>query len=71
MSIRKLIEAYDEYIELFVRAESNLIGLAYTHGYMTPPELVERGEELRKEIAELKEALHYHPALTPTDRDAT
>jgi hypothetical protein len=52
--VKKLIEAYDEYIKLLAESEKGLIGLAYAHGYRCPPELVNRGEELRAKIAKLK-----------------
>ena len=52
--MKELIEAYDEYIKLLSDSEGNLLGLAHAHGYRCPPELIERGEELRARIADLK-----------------
>lgn len=55
--MKELIEAYDEYIKLLTDSEAGFMGLAYTHGYRCPSELVKRGEELRAKIAELKSNL--------------
>lgn len=52
--MKELVDAYDEYIALLVRAESGLFGLAYAHGFSIPESFVKRGEELRAKIAELR-----------------
>lgn len=53
--MKELIEAYDEYIKLLADSEASLLGLAYSHGFRMPPELVKRGKELREKIARLKQ----------------
>jgi hypothetical protein len=53
-----LVKLYEEYTELAKASEAGMIGLAYTHGYATPPEFVERGYKLRAKI----EALTAAPA---------
>ena len=55
--MKELIEAYDEYIALLSKSEAGFMGLAYSHGYRCPPELVKRGEELRAKITDLKSKL--------------
>lgn len=53
--MKKLIEAYEEYIALLVDQEQCLARIAYVHGWRCPAALVKRGEELRAKIAKLKE----------------
>jgi len=50
----KPIQTSPELLALLAEFEKELIGLAYAHGYVCPPKLVKRGEELRAKIAELK-----------------
>ena len=53
-AVKKLIAAYDEYIRLLEKAEEELFGLAYSHGYRTRPALIKRGADLRAKIKQLK-----------------
>jgi hypothetical protein len=55
--MRELISAYDEYVALLEESEKGFVGLAYSHGYRCPENLVIRGIELREKIARLKATL--------------
>lgn len=55
--VRELVSTYDEYIRLLEDSERRLLTLAHVHGFRTPDNLVLRGEQLRKRIAELKDEL--------------
>lgn len=46
------IAARDEYIKLLEQAERHAAGAAMVHGYVTPDDLVAKGQELRNRIAD-------------------
>jgi hypothetical protein len=50
----KLTQAYEKYIEFLGECMSNHAGYLYIHGIQESDENIKKGEELRKEIAELK-----------------
>jgi hypothetical protein len=54
LAVGRLIEAYDQYIELLATSEAALLGLAYAHGFHVPESKVKLGEQMRARIAELK-----------------
>jgi hypothetical protein len=59
--MKKLIEAYEKYIALLGKSEASMYGIAFVHGYRMPQQYVERGEELRQEIAALKKQMATVP----------
>lgn len=50
--LMKIIEKYEEYIELLGEEIKELAGFAFTHGWESSR--VEKGQNLRQEINELK-----------------
>jgi hypothetical protein len=57
LAIGRLIEAYDEYVDLLTKSEAAMIGLAFAHGFRCSEEMIEQGAVLRARIAELKQAV--------------
>lgn len=52
--MKELIKAYEEYITLLEKECGSLGTLAFVHGMTTSAEDIDKGEELRKRIKELK-----------------
>ena len=57
LNVGRLVEAYDEYIGLLASSEKMLLPMAVSHGFKFPTDAVDRGQQLRDRIANLKQAL--------------
>ena len=56
--MEKLIELYEEYIELLSKEIDSMFSMARVHGYTSDCARINRGEELRSEIKKMKEKLN-------------
>ena len=57
----KLIKKYDEYIAFLHEAMESPISMARVHGWSCPQKDIDKGEQFRKEISDLKEKINWHP----------
>ena len=54
----ELIRLLEEYADLLGESETRLAQFAATHNYSIPREMVKRGEDLREQIATLKNRIY-------------
>lgn len=52
-----LVQKLDSYIAFLNEANHGPVSVAYAHGWRCPQSDIDKGERLRREIAELREAL--------------